>query len=330
MKLFSVPSLLLVVVAVAITYSSQKTPSYMPWHNNEYWNRLLEIYDEQARAQFSSCNSCLVETSYGKTQVYACGDSAKPPVLLLHGAGSNALIYGNWLIPRMKESHYCIAIDFPCDAGRSAPKDMDPKNCPATQEDLAEWIQEVVSMLSLPTPVSLVGYSFGSFVAFLTALHKPELVHKLILIAPAAVFAPVEFSWIWRAIVYGLTRTEYMHNWFFRFMSADPNFDMNQMNPHDKELVDAIRLVSGTIISVQACLFEDEVLKEVINAHPTLLLVGEKETVTNATMAVERASAAGAATKVYAKSGHLMLMEESREQAAQDVADFLAFDTRQQ
>jgi pimeloyl-ACP methyl ester carboxylesterase len=160
-------------------------------------------------------------------------------------------------------------------------------------------------------------------VAFLTALHKPQLVDKLVLIAPAAVFAPVEFSWIWRAIVYGLTRIDYTHNWFFQYMSADPSFDMNQMKPHDKALTVAIRDVSGTILSVQAESYDDDILRQVIDSHDTLVLLGVNETVTNATIAAERATAAGAKAKVYPKSGHLMLMEDPRDEIAQDVAGFI-------
>lgn len=320
-----VPSLLLILVAVVIAYATQKKPSYMPWHGNDEWMNLLKIYDEQAAKYFAGCDSRLIDTSYGTTKVHACGDSEMPPVLFLHGAGSNALIYGDWIIPSLRDSHYCVAVDFPCDNGRSSPKEMDPKNCPSSPQDLAEWVEEVVSGLSVNKPVSIIGYSYGSLVAFLTTLHKPLLVDKLVLIAPAAVFAPIDFSWIWRAIVYGLTRTEYTQNWFFRFMSSDPDFDMSQMEQHDFDLTNAIRLVSGTILSVPADSFEDDILRVVIDAHSTLLMVGVNETVTNATLAVERASAAGATTRIYENSGHLMLMEDSREQAARDIVEFLSF-----
>lgn len=322
--MLSTRSLLLALVAVIIGYLTQKTPSYMPWHGNDEWLNLLDIYNRQAADQFGDCDSRLVETSFGKTQVHACGDSNTPPVLFLHGAGSNSLIYGNWIIPSLRESHYCIAVDYPCDVGRSAPRDMDPKNCPATQQDLAEWVQEVVTGLSVNTPVSIIGYSYGCLVAFVTAIHKPQLVDKLVLIAPAAIFAPVEFSWLWRAIVYGLTRTEYTHNWFFQYMSAEPDFEMQaSMSSEELQLTNAIRLVSGTILSVPADSFEDDMLREVIDAHSTLLLLGANETVTNATMAAERGKLAGATTKIYEKGGHLLILEDSRKQAAQDVVEFM-------
>jgi pimeloyl-ACP methyl ester carboxylesterase len=317
-------SILLLLVAVFVGYLTQKTPSYMPWHGNDTWVSLLDIYDKQAANQFRDCDSRLVETSFGKTQVHACGDSNKPSVLLLHGAGSNSLIYGDWIIPPLRKSHYCIAVDYPCDVGRSAPRDLDTKNCPATQQDLAEWVQEVVTGLSVTNSVSIIGYSYGCVVGFVAALHKPQLVDKLVLIAPAAIFAPIEFSWMWRAIAYGLTRTEYTHNWFFRFMSAESDFDMQKsLTVELLQLTNAIRLVSGTILSVPADSFDDEVLQEVIGAHSTLLLLGANETITNATLAAERGKLAGATTKIYEKSGHLLLMEDPREQAAQDVVEFL-------
>jgi alpha-beta hydrolase superfamily lysophospholipase len=95
------------------------------------------------------------------------------------------------------------------------------------------------------------------------------------------------------------------------------------MTVEELQLTNAIRLVSGTILSVPADSFDDEVLQEVIDAHSTLLLLGANETVTNATLAVERGKLAGATTKIYEKSGHLLLIEDPREQAAQDVVEFL-------
>ena len=325
MKLVSISSLLVVSVAVAIAYFSRKTPSYLPWHNNENWDRLLNIYDQQAAIQYSDCNSSLIDTHFGKIQVHACGDPENPTVLFLHGAGASSLIYGDWLVPGLKDSHYCVSVDYPCDTGRSSPKDMDPKNCPATEVELAEWVQEIVSQVSISNPVSLVGYSYGSLVSFLVALHKPQLVDKLVLIAPAAVFAPIEFSWIWRAIVYSLTSNDYTQNWFFRFMSADPHFSFDKLDPLDRNLTQAVRLVGGTILTVPANSFENEELQKVIVDHPTLLMIGEEETVTNATLAAERAKNAGASVKVYPRAGHLMLMEQpTRTQIAQDVVHFLA------
>lgn len=316
-------SIVIAFIAIILFYLNSRPSTYLPWHETPEWKHALEVYDDRAE-NFSGCDSWLIETSFGKTQVHACGNPDSPPLLLLHGAGSNSNIYGAWLMPALSESHYCVAADYVCDVGRSIPKDGDPKKCPSTPDGLADWVKEIASGLSLTPPLSLVGYSYGCQVAFLTARYQPKLVNKLVLLAPAAVFAPVQMSWLWKALVYGITRTDGTMNWFFRSMSADPNFDLKTMPEREKEEMISIRDVGGTLLKVQADSFEDDVLFDVIRDHPTLLAIGREEVLINATLAAERATRAGAVANIYSNAGHLMLIEEpARTEVVKDVVAFL-------
>jgi pimeloyl-ACP methyl ester carboxylesterase len=317
-------SIVIVILAITLYYLKSRPSTFLPWHETPEWKHALNVYDTRATANFADCDSRLMETSFGKTQIHACGDPNNPPVLFLHGAGSNSNLYGAWIMPALKESHYCVAVDFVCDVGRSIPQDGDPEKCPSTPEDLADWIKEIASGLSLTPPLSLVGYSYGCQVAFLTARHQPELVHKLILIAPAAVFAPIQMGWLWKAIIYGLARTDRMMNWFFRSMSVDPNFDLQTRPERELEEIISLRNVGGTVLKVQADSFEDDVLLQVIRDHPTLLVIGREETLINATLAADRAERAGALAIVYTNAGHLMVIEEpARTNVVKDVVAFL-------
>eukprot|EP00484_Ammonia_sp_Unknown_P012851 CAMPEP_0197070188 /NCGR_PEP_ID=MMETSP1384-20130603/198346_1 /TAXON_ID=29189 /ORGANISM="Ammonia sp." /LENGTH=46 /DNA_ID= /DNA_START= /DNA_END= /DNA_ORIENTATION= len=46
-----------------------------------------------------------------------------------------------------------------------------------------------------------------------------------------------------------------------------------------------------------------------------MLIVGEQETVTNATLAAQTAEKAGVNVKLYPRSGHLLLIEHPKETA---------------
>jgi pimeloyl-ACP methyl ester carboxylesterase len=317
-------SIVIAILAIALYHLKSRPSTFLPWHETPEWKHALNVYDKRANENFADCDSRLVETSFGKTQIHACGDPSHPPVLFLHGAGSSSNLYGKWILPDLLESFYCVAVDFVCDVGRSTPQDGDPEKCPSTPEGLADWVKQIASGLSLTPPLSLVGYSYGCQVAFLTARHQPELVHKLILLAPAAVFAPIQMGWLWKAIVYGIIRTDRMMNWFFRSMSADPNFDLKTRPEREFEEMISIRNVAGTILKVPGDSFEDDVLSEVIRDHPTFLAIGEVEAVINATLAADRAERAGAVAKVYMNAGHLMIIEEpARTNVAKDVVEFL-------
>ena len=312
-KVSSFPSILVLAVAASVGLLLARQKKY-PWHEGPHWERFLEIYDNWVVRNYRSCDSRLIPTRFGPTQVHGCGDIANPAVLLLPGAASNSIMYSDWLIPALSEDHYAVAVDNLCDVGRSVPKDKRLSNCPQNQQELAEWVQEVVQGLGLSLHrVSLVGYSYGSFIAACTASFLPDLVDKLVLIAPAAVFAPIRISWFLRAIVCRLFPFFGVTNWFFKYMSADPDFDLKNMNQMDQEMREAINDADASALAVLPVQLSDERLHKITAKHSTLLVIGEDETVTSATVAVETARRTGVQVQLFPQSGHLLLMEHPRE-----------------
>lgn len=303
------------------------THRYLPWHGTPQWHHFLGVYDRLAAQYFGSrddCQSQMLSTSFGQTQVHVCGSAEDPPVLLLHGAGSNALIYGQWLLPNLTATHHTIAVDYPCDTGRSIPPEGDPELCPQTQEALADWVSQVLQGVGVSRRTSLIGYSYGAFISFVTALHRPDLVDKLVLLAPAGTFVDLSPAFLWHAVVYALFRSERSHQYFLKWISADPNYDLLQSPPDDLEQLVSIREVAATVLAVQTETFNSSVLEQVLDNHPTLLGLGEDELLLqNVTHAAERARRAGAAqVKLYPQAGHLMLIEAS-DAIVRDVVSFL-------
>ena len=138
----------LVAIAAAV-YLANLQPAYLPWHGTEQWTRLLNAYDRMSREVYGKkCEVLEIPTKYGLSRAYGCGKSSDPTVLLLHGSSSSSLMYGDFIAPGLvKNNFYAVPVDFPCEYGRSAPLNGDPKNCPATPEQNAEWVKEVADFL---------------------------------------------------------------------------------------------------------------------------------------------------------------------------------------
>ena len=346
---------MVVAVFVSLYQSIQSSlePSYLPWHDTPQWERLLRIYDIVATKDLSDCSSRYVATDYGETHVFLCGNNndhdnsgdendennnndptttnTNPPVVFLHQAGYNALQYSDWIVPQLRNSHYCILIDMPCDTGRSLPPNGDPEQCPQTKEALVEWMEQVLTNVLPPATetqqqqqkVSFVGYSYGVFVAVTMALMRPSMVDKMVWIAPSGVIAPCGLSTMVRAVVYALIKNEWMQNNFYRYMSAEGDaFSLDNLSPNLREMTHAIREVDGTLLGVYDPDFlSDEQLRGL--SESTLLLVGQHEVLLDPTYATERANQAGMQAKLYPDGGQLMFMETPKAAIANDVKEFL-------
>jgi pimeloyl-ACP methyl ester carboxylesterase len=119
-------------------------------------------------------------TREGETFVVAWGDEALPPLVLLHGAQSNAAA---WLFeaPLWASDFRCYAVDMIGEAGFSA-----PSRPPLGSEAHALWLDDVLAGLGLDK-ACFVGVSLGGWLALDYAARRPERVAKLALLCPAGI-----------------------------------------------------------------------------------------------------------------------------------------------
>jgi len=138
-----------------------------------------------------------VPTRAGETFVIASGDPANPPLVLLHGAGSNSFM---WMgdVARWAQRFRLFAVDIPGEPGESA-----PVRPPRTGEVQAEWLDDVLSGLGV-VQTGLVGNSLGGWHALDYAIRRPGKVDRLVLLAPGGI-GRVKLAFLAKSALLGVT-----------------------------------------------------------------------------------------------------------------------------
>ncbi len=180
--------------------------------------RYQERYELRAKAWPVPSSTRFVETSFGRTFVRESGPENGTKVLLLPGIGSPGLSLAA-LVKRLAPRLRTFAIDNIHDNGLS--EETKPVTSGA---DFATWIDEVARGLGLEQ-VNLIGLSYGGWISTQYALHFPERVGRVVLLAPAGTTADIPFGFIWRAILSLLPGKFFMRR--FMVWSA-PQLELNE------------------------------------------------------------------------------------------------------
>ena len=153
---------------------------------------VMAIYDSVLARWPVPCETLRLPTRHGETFVIASGEKTAPPLVLLHGANSNATA---WVgdVATYSRAFRVYAVDTLGEPGKSAP------NRPAWHGPAyAEWLEDVLDALKVQK-TSLVGISQGGWTALKFATTRPERVEKLVLLTPGGVM-PTKLSFLLRAI----------------------------------------------------------------------------------------------------------------------------------
>ncbi len=133
-----------------------------------------------------------IDTRVGPTFVIASGNEASPPLVLLHGAGTNSSMWAGD-ITEYSHRYRTYAIDLPGEPGKSTP------NRPSwASEAFGEWLADVLDGLGGGRAV-LIGFSQGGWTALKFSIAHPQRVEKLVLISPGGI-VPDKLSFVIRAL----------------------------------------------------------------------------------------------------------------------------------
>jgi pimeloyl-ACP methyl ester carboxylesterase len=199
-------------------------------------------------------------TRHGDTFIIASGKNTAPPLILLHGAASNAV---SWVgdVAQYSAQFRVYAVDLLGEPGKSAP------NRPAWDgPGYAEWLEDILNGLKIHK-ASLLGISQGGWTALRFSTSYPERVKKLALLTPGGVM-PTRRSFLLKAILFSM---------FGRWGGKRINrmvFGKQAIHPEAVKFMDAIMTHFKARIGKEY-IFSDEELKRL--EMPVLVIGGTED-----------------------------------------------------
>ncbi len=146
----------------------------------EHKQEILAIYQEKLDELNIDYETTFVDTRFGKTNVIATGDSANPPLVLVHGSNGCAPI-GLEIYPNLAKKYRVYAVDV---IGQPTPS---AETRPSMKDNsYGKWLNEIMEKLHLEN-VTLVGFSFGGFVIGKALLDGEARTKEAFLIAPVGI-----------------------------------------------------------------------------------------------------------------------------------------------
>ncbi|MUH35533.1 alpha/beta hydrolase [Zobellia amurskyensis] len=139
---------------------------------------ILDLYDqklEELNIDFTYLN---IDTSFGKTNIIATGESTNPPIILIHGSNGCAPIALE-TYPNLSKSFRVYAVDVVAQPNKSEDRWLSMKD-----DSYGRWVNEIISSLKLEK-VTLVGFSLGGLIILKTLEFDESKVKQVYLAAPA-------------------------------------------------------------------------------------------------------------------------------------------------
>ncbi len=242
--------------------------------------------------------SAYIETSFGKTFVRTCGPETAQPLVLIHGAGGNSLMWSA-NIEALSKKYRTYAVDTINDYGLSI-YTRNLKN----SEAYVNWLDDLFSGLKLEDNINLIGVSYGGWLTAQYALSFQERLNKIVLLAPACTIQPIRLQFYLRQILVLLPFRHFKES-FFSWVMED---FMKKDNSSFQEMVDfleiSLKCFKPKYSMVRPTVFDDEQLRRI--RVPTLFLVGENEKIYSPLKAIDRLNRVAPLIKkeIIPKAGH--------------------------
>jgi pimeloyl-ACP methyl ester carboxylesterase len=149
---------------------------------------ILKMYEEFLLSLPFKSEQIMIPTRHGQTFCIACGDKTNSPLILLHGSGSNALIWREE-ISGYSKNFRVYAVDIIGEPGKSEP------NRPShSGNEYAEWLLDIVTYLKIEKgTLNITGISLGGWMAIKFAVFYPEYVNHLALLCAGGI-SRIKFS----------------------------------------------------------------------------------------------------------------------------------------
>lgn len=294
-------------------FSGQDTiqkSSHYPFKSVEAKERYLDHYEQRSRKWPVAYEDQMIRTSQGETFVRISGDDDAPPLILIPSAGATSLL---WIpnVEMLADRFKIYAIDNIYDFGRS--RNTQPLKTP---KDLMIWLDELFDALALENNINLMGLSYGGWITSQYALHAPERLHKVVLIAPAATIIQLPGEWAWRGILSAIPNKfimkKVMVEWAFKDLAAKGDAaSQTAINDLMDDAILAIKSFKFKMPIHPTVLSDDELERIRI---PALFLVGENEVIYPAQDATGRLNSVAPhiKTEIIPDAGHDLTVVQSK------------------
>jgi pimeloyl-ACP methyl ester carboxylesterase len=282
--------------------------------------RYLAAYEAALAAWPIAHERINIATRFGTTQLIASGPKDAPPVLLLHSLAATAT---SWRpnVHAPSEGYRTYAVDIIGQTGTSiATTEL------KSRQDYAAWLNELMDGLGV-AQASIIGCSFGGFLAMSQASLHPERVRRAVLIGPAGTF--VGLSWRFRLIM----RLGPIIRRIRKFTGDNRPPSMDAFRPKGvpvhsedapwRKLMSVTMQEGARLNTIDAPVFSRSELKKI--RVPVLLLIGEKEALypPQETLELAKARVPGLTGAVIANADHIAAMAQPGDVNARILA-FLA------
>ena len=225
-------------------------------------------------------------TRFGPTHVVASGLVDAPPLLLLPSLAGTATVW-RANVAALSGAFRTYAVDVIGQPGKSI-----ATRRPGTRHHFAEWLVDLLDALRI-SRTSIVGSSFGGFLALNQAVLTPERVDKIVLISPAGTFVTISFRLVLRMLTGRLRRR-------IRRLLGDtsppkvPGLTAVRTTTGPEEapwraLMAVTMLESPRMYLINPAVLSREELRPV--RAPTLLLIGDQERLYEPAMVLRKAQA---------------------------------------
>jgi pimeloyl-ACP methyl ester carboxylesterase len=239
-----------------------------PFRSPQLRARFIEKYDAIVADWPVPCHERDVRTEFGSTHVIVSGPESAPPLVLLHGASTTALMWRP-VIERLSTDYRCYCVDTIVEGNKSM---LTRRLIGKTR--LLTWLREVFVALGVGN-ARVVGLSYGGWMAANLASQSPGLVNRLVLLCPAATLAPIVGEFYRRVFSATLRHSPERAREFVNWLSttptvvADPVVDLAMTG-----------LVSGRNVPpgvAPPSVLSDDALRRI--QAPTTVVIGDREVI---------------------------------------------------
>lgn len=263
---------------------AKKTSTAFPeFKNEESAARYFAAYDAVLAAWPVPFEERDIATRLGLTHVIVSGPPDAPPLLLLPNFAGSATVW-RLNIAGLSRHYRTYAVDVIGQPGKSVANQRI-----RTRRQVADWLNDLLDGLGIGR-ASMVGCSYGGFVALNHAVLAPERVDRIVAISPPGVFASQYWKLVYLMMIKAPLR-QLLHR-----LKGGARIDPKTANAarfaayRDKQwsaLMTVMATERPTMCVTKTPAFTDAELRAI--RAPTLLLIGEREVVYDANTALKHA-----------------------------------------